>query len=95
MAWINGVYLKLWMFTLRLSHSGRAVHVAYANQAAGRRLRRVEQAAATQGHFGHDECRDHGHRVPALFVADGEVHPPVALKLGTAVTALPAGGRSC
>ncbi len=33
MAWIDGVYLKLWMFALRLSHSGRAVHVAYANQA--------------------------------------------------------------
>lgn len=33
MAWIDGVYVKLWMFALRLSHSGRAVHVAYANQA--------------------------------------------------------------
>jgi len=33
MTWIDGVYLKLWMFALRLSHSGRAVHVAYANQA--------------------------------------------------------------
>ena len=33
MAWIDGVYIKLWMFALRLSHSGRAVHVAYANQA--------------------------------------------------------------
>jgi transposase len=33
MAWIGGVYVKLWMFALRLSHSGRAVHVAYANQA--------------------------------------------------------------
>lgn len=33
MAWIDGVYLKLWMFALRLSHSGRAVHIAYANQA--------------------------------------------------------------
>lgn len=32
-AWVDGVYLKLWMFALRLSHSGRAVHVAYANQA--------------------------------------------------------------
>jgi transposase len=32
-AWIDGVYLKLWMFALRLSHSGRAVHIAYANQA--------------------------------------------------------------
>jgi transposase len=33
MAWIDGVYVKLWMFAMRLSHSGRAVHVAYANQA--------------------------------------------------------------
>lgn len=30
---IGGVMLKLWMFVLRLSHSGKAVHVAYANQA--------------------------------------------------------------
>jgi transposase len=30
---IAGVMTKLWMFVLRLSHSGRAVHVAYANQA--------------------------------------------------------------
>ena len=31
---IAGVMTKLWMFVLRLSHSGRAVHVAYANQAS-------------------------------------------------------------
>jgi transposase len=30
---IAGQMLKLWMFVLRLSHSGRAVHVAYGNQA--------------------------------------------------------------
>jgi transposase len=30
---IGGVMMKLWMFVLRLSHSGKAVHVAYANQA--------------------------------------------------------------
>ena len=30
---IAGVVVKLWMFVLRLSHSGKAVHVAYANQA--------------------------------------------------------------
>src|SRR5665811_25374 len=30
---IAGVTMKLWMFVLRLSHSGKAVHVAYANQA--------------------------------------------------------------
>ncbi|MGH3502563.1 MAG: IS21 family transposase [Nocardioidaceae bacterium] len=32
-ALIGGVMMKLWMFVLRLSHSGKAVHVAYANQA--------------------------------------------------------------
>lgn len=32
-AWIDGVRVKLWMFAMRLSHSGRAVHIAYANQA--------------------------------------------------------------
>ena len=30
---IAGQMIKLWMFVLRLSHSGRAVHVAYGNQA--------------------------------------------------------------
>lgn len=32
-ALIGGVMVKLFMFVLRLSFSGRAVHVAYANQA--------------------------------------------------------------
>lgn len=32
-AMIGGVWLKLWMFVMRLSHSGKAVHIAYANQA--------------------------------------------------------------
>jgi transposase len=32
-AWIEGTLVKLWMFVLRLSYSGKAVHVAYANQA--------------------------------------------------------------
>jgi transposase len=30
---IAGTVVKVWMFVLRLSHSGKAVHVAYANQA--------------------------------------------------------------
>jgi len=30
---IAGVVMRVWMFCLRLSHSGRAVHIAYANQA--------------------------------------------------------------
>ncbi len=29
---IGGVVMVLFMFCLRLSHSGKAVHVAYANQ---------------------------------------------------------------
>ena len=31
-AWIAGSLVTLWMFVLRLSFSGKAVHVAYANQ---------------------------------------------------------------
>jgi transposase len=30
---IAGVVMRVWMFCLRLSHSGKAVHIAYANQA--------------------------------------------------------------
>jgi len=30
---VAGVVLRLWMFVMRLSHSGKAVHIAYANQA--------------------------------------------------------------
>ena len=30
---VAGVVMRAWMFCLRLSHSGRAVHIAYANQA--------------------------------------------------------------
>lgn len=30
---IGWVVLRTWMFVLRLSHSAKAVHVAYANQA--------------------------------------------------------------
>lgn len=32
-AWVDGTLVKLWMFCLRLSASGRAFHVAFANQA--------------------------------------------------------------
>ncbi|WP_152231212.1 IS21 family transposase [Georgenia ruanii] len=31
-AQIGGVWMRLWMFVLRLSHSGKAIHIAYANQ---------------------------------------------------------------
>jgi transposase len=40
-ATVAGVWLKLWMFVMRLSHSGRAFHVAFATQA---------QEAFLQGH---------------------------------------------
>jgi transposase len=33
MAWIDGVFVKCWMFCLRLSYSGRAFHVAFGHQA--------------------------------------------------------------
>jgi hypothetical protein len=33
MAWIDGVWVKCWMFCLRLSHSGRSFHVAFCHQA--------------------------------------------------------------
>jgi len=33
MVWIEGVLVKCWMFCLRLSHSGRAFHVAFCHQA--------------------------------------------------------------
>jgi transposase len=33
MAFIEGVFVKCWMFCLRLSHSGRAFHVAFCHQA--------------------------------------------------------------
>jgi len=32
-AWIAGVLVDLWMFCMRLSHSGRGFHLAFANQA--------------------------------------------------------------
>jgi transposase len=32
-AWVDGVLVKLWMFCLRLSASGRAFHVVFSNQA--------------------------------------------------------------
>ena len=40
-ATVGGVWMKVWMFVMRLSHSGRAFHVAFATQA---------QEAFLQGH---------------------------------------------
>ena len=33
MAWVDGAFVKCWMFCLRLSYSGRAFHVAFSHQA--------------------------------------------------------------
>jgi len=49
MAWIDGVFTKLWMFCMRLSHSGRGFHLAFANQAAEAFLEGHVEAFA---HFG-------------------------------------------
>jgi transposase len=46
---IAGIVVKLWMFVLRLSHSGKAVHVAYANQAQESFLDGHVRAFATLG----------------------------------------------
>jgi hypothetical protein len=46
---IAGVVMRLWMFVLRLSHSGKAVHVAYANQAQESFLDGHVQAFAALG----------------------------------------------
>jgi transposase len=46
-ATIAGVLIKVWMFVMRLSHSGRAFHVAFATQA---------QEAFLEGHVLAFEC---------------------------------------
>ena len=46
---IAGVMMKLFMFCLRLSHSGKAVHVAYANQSQESFLDGQVQAFAALG----------------------------------------------
>lgn len=46
-ATIGGVLIKLWMFVMRLSHSGKAFHVAFATQA---------QEAFLEGHVLAFEC---------------------------------------
>jgi len=48
-AWIDGVVTKLWMFCMRLSHSGRGFHLAFANQATEAFLEGHVKAFA---HFG-------------------------------------------
>ena len=48
-ATVGGVWMKLWMFVMRLSHSGRAFHVAFATQAQEAFL---EGHVAAFEHFG-------------------------------------------
>src|SRR5215831_9712545 len=55
---IAGTLLKLWMFVMRLSHSGRAFHVAFATQA---------QEAFLEGHV---LAFEHFGAVPALIRYD-------------------------
>jgi transposase len=48
-AWVDGVYTRLWMFCMRLSYSGRAFHLVFANQATEAFL---EGHVAAFEHFG-------------------------------------------
>ena len=58
MAWIEGAWVKCWMFCLRLSYSGRAFHVAFCHQA---------QEAFFEGHV---LAFEHFGGVPALIRYD-------------------------
>jgi transposase len=55
-AWVAGVLVELWMFCMRLSHSGRGFHLAFANQA---------QEAFLEGHV---EAFDHFGGVPTGMI---------------------------
>ena len=68
-AMIAGVLIKLWMFVMRLSCSGRAFHVAFATQAqeapaapghSCQRLNRTSGLNASQNCKHDDICR-HAH----------------------------------
>jgi len=48
-AWVGGTFTRLWMFCMRLSHSGRGFHLAFANQAQEAFLEGHVEAFA---HFG-------------------------------------------
>jgi transposase len=56
MAWVAGVAVELWMFCMRLSHSGRGFHLAFANQA---------QEAFLEGHV---EAFEHFGGVPRSMI---------------------------
>lgn len=61
-AWIDGNYTRLWMFCMRLSYSGRAYHLAFANQATEAFLEGHVEAFAhfggvPAGHIRYDNLR--------------------------------------
>lgn len=64
-AWIDGVCTKLWMFCMRLSHSGRGFHLAFANQATEAFLE------------GHVEAFAHFGGVPAGHIRYDNLKPAV------------------
>ena len=64
-AWIAGVLVELWMFCMRLSHSGRGFHLAFANQA---------QEAFLEGHV---EAFEHFGGVPVGHIRYDNLKPAV------------------
>lgn len=64
-AWVAGVLVELWMFCMRLSHSGRGFHLAFANQA---------QEAFLEGHV---EAFSHFGGVPTGQVRYDNLKPAV------------------
>jgi transposase len=64
-AWIDGTLTKLWMFCMRLSHSGRGFHLAFANQATEAFLE------------GHVEAFAHFGGVPAGHIRYDNLKPAV------------------
>jgi transposase len=70
MAWVEGVWLRLWMFCLRLSHSGRGFHMAFSHEA---------QEAFFEGHV---RAFEHLGGVPARIRYDNLSSAVVKVLLG-------------
>jgi Bacterial regulatory proteins, gntR family len=88
---VAGVLLKLWMFVMRLSCSGRAFHVAFATQAQEAFL---EGHVLALGYFGavpgrvrYDNLGPAVVRVLRGRIASGEYAPGSALPAITALAA--------
>jgi transposase len=64
-AWVAGVLVELWMFCMRLSHSGRGFHLAFANQA---------QEAFLEGHV---EAFEHFGGIPTGMIRYDNLKPAV------------------